>query len=103
MYPPQVCILHIVSFIGIGPKVPELGPKKWSKFNKKGHNSAIFGPIELKFGLWKYFHFILIPLFMEHCSKGKGKRVTSATKHLVNFENRVGREASSEAASYTYN
>ena len=36
---------------------------------------------------------------MEHCSKGKGKRVTSATKHLVNFENRVGREASSEAAS----
>ena len=43
--------LYRLIFVGIGPRVPELGPKMWSKFGKKGHISASNCPIGLKFGV----------------------------------------------------
>ena len=43
--------LSIRNFLAIGPRVPEIGPKMWSKFGKKSRISASNCPIGLKFGV----------------------------------------------------
>merc|ERR1712110_890788 len=74
MLPPQVCRLSIANFFffGIGPRVPELGPKMWSKLGQKCRISASNCPIGLKFGVYKYFLIALPPLRMSQCSKSPG-------------------------------
>ena len=62
---------YIRFVFGISPRVPELGPKMWSKLGTKCHNSASNCLIELKFGVWRYFSFILPPLSMGLCCKVK--------------------------------
>ena len=76
---------YIRFVFGISPRVPELGPKMWSKLGTKCHNSASNCLIELKFGVWRYFSFILPPLSMGLCCKVKSIWDMNCPRHLKIF------------------
>ena len=108
--PTHMVTRYIWSFVGIGPKVPELGPKMWSKLGIKFPRVPELGPkmwsnlcknccfsalnclIELKFCIRPHFFILLPPLSLSFCSKVKKSllKLEVFTKKITVNPNKMG-------------